>query len=465
MGISRRQFIKSSTAASACAGLMLAGTAPVYAAPKPVKNTLGNIKPAKKALVFIMLDGGNDSYNMLVPTSERHYRDYQTSRSNLALNKNELLALSGYKDAQGRRFGLHPSMPEVQRLFDTNKLAFVANTGPMIKPIEKSQFYSGNVPLPLGLMSHSDQFKHWQTARPGERINRGWFGYFADALQSNKPIEAIPMNISLAGSNIMQNGLQSAPYSITESGSVGLIINESPTELNKLLLNNFESSLNQSYPNDPFKQSYLAITRESQAQHEIYRKAVEGIRVKTTFSDSPLSKELRKVAQSIKAADNLGHQQQTFFLRYIGWDHHDELLNNHASMLAILSKALGEFQRSLDELGIAEQVVTFTGSDFGRTLTSNGNGTDHGWGGNTIVMGDAVNGGKIYGDYPSLTLGSKNPLDVGDGVLIPTTAIDELYAELARWFGASEEQLHRLLPNLKNFRIKGEKDKLSGLLK
>ncbi|MFN3018751.1 DUF1501 domain-containing protein [Vibrio coralliilyticus] len=180
MGISRRQFIKSSTAASACAGLMLAGTAPVYAAPKPVKNTLGNIKPAKKALVFIMLDGGNDSYNMLVPTSERHYRDYQTSRSNLALNKNELLALSGYKDAQGRRFGLHPSMPEVQRLFDTNKLAFVANTGPMIKPIEKSQFYGGNVPLPLGLMSHSDQFKHWQTARPGERINRGWFGYFAE---------------------------------------------------------------------------------------------------------------------------------------------------------------------------------------------------------------------------------------------------------------------------------------------
>ncbi|KJY75743.1 hypothetical protein TW78_05305, partial [Vibrio coralliilyticus] len=213
------------------------------------------------------------------------------------------------------------------------------------------------------------------------------------------------------------------------------------------------------------KQSYLAITRESQAQHQIYRKAVEGIRVKTTFSDSPLSKELRKVAQSIKAADNLGHQQQTFFLRYIGWDHHDELLNNHASMLAILSKALGEFQRSLDELGIAEQVVTFTGSDFGRTLTSNGNGTDHGWGGNTIVMGNAVNGGKVYGDYPSLTLGSKNPLDVGDGVLIPTTAIDELYAELARWFGASEEQLHSLLPNLKNFRIKGEKDKLSGLLK
>ncbi|MDG2664292.1 twin-arginine translocation signal domain-containing protein, partial [Vibrio parahaemolyticus] len=217
MGISRRNFIKSS--ATAGAGLMLTGRAPVYAAPKTKKSVLGDIKGQDKALVFIMLDGGNDSFNMLVPTSEPHYKEYKNSRSNLALNKSSLLPLKGFKDNNNRSFGLHESMPDIQQLFSERRLAFVANTGPMIEPVSKPDFYNGQVKLPLGLMSHSDQFKHWQTARPGERINRGWFGYFADAIQKSKAMEDIPMNISLAGSNIMQNGHSAAPYSITKSGS------------------------------------------------------------------------------------------------------------------------------------------------------------------------------------------------------------------------------------------------------
>ncbi len=164
--------------------------------------------------------------------------------------------------------------------------------------------------------------------------------------------------------------------------------------------------MNFHYRGDPLKQSYLSITREAQAQHEKFSKATDQINVPTSFSDTALSQQLKKVVQSIKAADSLGQQQQTYFLRYIGWDHHDELLNNHANMLSVLSKALGEFQRALDELDIADKVITFTGSDFGRTLTSNGNGTDHGWGGgNTLVMGEPVNGGQIFGEYPSLALG------------------------------------------------------------
>ena len=147
----------------------------------------------------------------------------------------------------------------------------------------------------------------------------------------------------------------------------------------------------------------------------------------------------------------LGQQQQTFFLRYIGWDHHDELLVNHERMLGVLSRALGEFQGAVDELGLADKVVTFTGSDFGRTLTSNGNGTDHGWGGNTLVMGNPVAGGKVLGQYPTLNIGSSNPLDIGDGVLIPTTSTDQLYAELSSWFGVDNPSLDKLFPNLKYF--------------
>ncbi len=170
------------------------------------------------------------------------------------------------------------------------------------------------------------------------------------------------------------------------------------------------------------------------------------------------------MVQSIKAADSLGQQQQTYFLRYIGWDHHDELLNNHANMLSVLSKALGEFQRALDELDIADKVITFTGSDFGRTLTSNGNGTDHGWGGNTLVMGEPVNGGQIFGEYPSLALGTDNALDVGDGVLIPTTPIDLLYEQLALWFGAEQSSIEALFPNLSNFKDMTNRSRLQELI-
>ena len=230
--------------------------------------------------------------------------------------------------------------------------------------------------------------------------------------------------------------------------------------LNAELLESFEDLLNSEYRNDPFRQTYLAQIREAQAQHRIYKDATDNVRVADRFSDTPLSRQLKKVAQSIAAADALKMPQQTFFLRYIGWDHHDELLNNHASMLRVLSQALGEFQQALETMGISDRVVTFTGSDFGRTLTSNGNGTDHGWGGNTLVMGDAVNGGRIYGEYPSLRL-DNNPLNTGDGVLIPTTNTDQLYAELAHWFGVPRNQLDSLLPNLKRF----DHTALQGLLK
>lgn len=452
--LSRRQLLKSGArTAGAVAAVGVTGIAPVFSAPAygaTGKKKLA-VTPQSKALVFIMLDGGNDSFNMLVPVSDSHYQEYQQTRSNLALSQDELLPLKHTPDNNGRRFGLHPSMSEVQQLFDDKKLAFIANIGPMVQPVDKQSFKAGSVTLPLGLMSHSDQFKHWQTSRPDQRINQGWFGRFADTLQPDRAAFDIPMNISLAGSNIMQNGLNSSHYSITEEGSTGLVVRESSNPLNEAILNGFNQLMTADYHNDPFKQTFLLSTWEAQQQHESFKASVLKHRIPGYFSDTPLSSQLAMVARSIKAADELGTPQQTFFLRYIGWDHHDELLNNHASMLKVVSQALGEFQQALESMGIADRVITFTGSDFGRTLTSNGNGTDHGWGGNTMVMGQGVAGGEVYGQYPSLSLGDDNPLDVGDGVLIPTTATDLLYAELALWFGLDANDLPGLFPNLLNF--------------
>ncbi len=398
-----------------------------------------------------MLDGGNDSFNMLVPRDKKHYNEYQNTRANLALSRDKLLALKNTQDKQGRQFGLHPSLKPLQSLYDNKQLTFVANTGPMIAPVTKASYLNKSAAIPLGLLSHADQFNHWQTARADQRINQGWFGLLADNLQASRKPQQVPMNISLAGSNILQNGHSTSHYSINQEGSVGLVINEQKSALNTEIFNSFNELLLSHYPNDPFKQTYIAQTREAQALHQVFRDATAQVKVASAFSNTDLSHQLRKIAQSIKAADKLGLDQQTYFVRYIGWDHHDELLNSHARMLKVLANGLSEFQQALQKMKLDDQVITFTGSDFGRTLTSNGNGTDHGWGGNTIVMGSAIAGGQVLGEYPSLGLGNKNPLDIGNGVLIPTLPIDALYAELARWFGVPNSHINQLFPNLANF--------------
>ncbi len=446
--LSRRNFLKNTGIAMAGSGLFMSGLSGADLLRDSKTGAPLNIRRQDRAMVFLMLDGGNDSYNMLVPTSSKHFGQYEKSRSNLAHKKESLLPLKGFSDSDGRRFGLHPSMPEVQSLFNDKKLSFVANIGPLVEPVLKEQFYANSARLPVGLLSHADQFRHWQTSRPGERLNRGWFGAFADSLQPNRAAGDIPMNISMAGSNIMQDGAKDTSYAITEKGSVGMIFKDQDSQFDKILQRSIDGVLNKKY-SDPFKDTFASFTAQSQTQHEKFSKALKKVRSRTSFSDSPLSQQFEMVARTIKASEKLDLPQQTFFIRYIGWDHHDELLNNHARMLEVVSKALGEFQHALDDMGIADKVVTFTGSDFGRTLTSNGNGTDHGWGGNTMVMGEPVDGGQIFGQYPSLALG--NDLDVGDGVLIPTTSTDQLYAELAMWFGASKSDLPALFPNIGNF--------------
>lgn len=448
--ITRRQFVKSSGIAMVGSSLLLSGCGgsdskkdSSNSTPKPAP-TLNN----NRATVFIMLDGGNDAFNTLVPTNTADYQTYQTSRNNLALQRNKLLGLNNYE------YGLHPSLKRIQALFNYNKLSFVANVAPMVEPITREQFKNGTKPVPLGLMSHSDQFKHWQTANPGVRTNTGLFGKLADMIQTSKDDDDISMNISLAGSNIMQSGVSSREYAITQNGSVGLKAKKSSEpstkRLNQQLISGFQSILNHQH-NNAFLDTYISSVKFAQRQHEVFSTATSGVQINTHFEDTPLSQQLKMVAKSIAAKGNLNTKQQTFFVRYIGWDHHSELLKTHANMLSVLDDAMGSFQQALEELGIADEVVTIVGSDFGRTLTSNGNGSDHAWGGHAMVMGGPVHGGKIYGDYPSLELGSGNPLDIGNGVLIPTTSIDELYAEVLLWMGVEKNKLGEMLPNLANF--------------
>lgn len=472
--LTRREFIKNSTAMAISASMFLHGcgesgslsinTNSNSNTNNNPSNSNNNVN-ANKSLVYVMLAGGNDSFNMLIPTNTNSYNEYQSSRSNLAIAKNTLLPLNNFTDSNGKTFAVHPSMTKVQNLFNSKKLSFISNIAPLVKPTNKTSF-NNNVELPLGLMSHSDQIKHWQTSIANERTNIGVLGKFADKFQANKANNQISMNISLSGTNISQNGNSSKEYSVTKDGSVGLLVKEpsndpATTQLNNALLSSFNAVLNKSY-SDSFEDTYMETTRYAQTHHEKFKEEVNKVNIahtyinydnrsdiKFTSTDKSIPEQFKMIAKSIKASSDLNLPKQTFFIEYYGWDHHDELLNNHKRMLEVLSNALGDFQASLEELGVDDKTLTVVASDFARTLTSNGNGTDHGWGGNTIIMGKDIKGGEVFGQYPSLALDSN--VDIGGGVIIPSLSTDEMFAELALWFGYEKNELDALLPNLKNF--------------
>jgi len=402
-----------------------------------------------RALVCILLAGGNDSYNMLVPSDEDRHAVYQTTRSNLALSREELLPLN-FDPGDGSSYGLHPSMPEVQQLFNNGRAALVSNVGTLIEPVTQAQVWNKSVRLPLGLFSHADQIQQWQTSVPQDRSAIGWGGRMADILSELNSNPDLSMNISLSGNNVFQAGNQTVEYTIAPygNGSIGIKGYENPDPFNQIQSAAVKNLLEQEYQ-DIFKQTYSRIIRKAETNHERFSEAVGNVQLNTIFSPNYISQSLNMIARVIGARQALGMKRQTFFLTYGGWDHHDEVLNNQLEMLAVLSKGLSEFQTSMDELGMGKQVTTFTISDFSRTLTSNGNGTDHAWGGNVIVMGDAVKGGQLYGQYPDLAL--KSQLDVGNGVLLPTTSCDEYFSELALWFGVAPSDLSMIFPNLGNF--------------
>jgi uncharacterized protein (DUF1501 family) len=402
-----------------------------------------------RALVCILLAGGNDSYNMLVPDDADQYQEYASIRSDLALPRQDLLSLSA-TTAAGRRYGLHPGMSALQSLFNAGDAAMLCNVGTLVEPFDAAAVESG-APLPLGLFSHADQIQQWQTSIPDVRSAQGWGGRIADLLQGGDPANGISMSISLSGSNVFQSGASSSEYAVSAEGdgAIGLNGYDNGTPegdfrksiVDALLAVNHEHILRREYSG--------RLEAAVQAQ-QVFTAALATVPpFATPFSPGPFSQSLRQIARIIAAREELQATRQTFFITVGGWDHHDDVLDNQAAMLPGIADGLLEFRNALVEIGMLQQVTTFTISDFGRTLTSNGKGSDHGWGGHHIVMGGGVQGGQFYGDYPLIQPAS--PLDMGRGRYAPTTAVDQYFAELALWFGVSPGKLSTVLPNIGRF--------------
>ncbi len=404
-----------------------------------------------KALVFLMLSGGNDSFNMLIPRGPTEYNEYALTRSNLAIPQNEILAINP-NTSNGKLFGLHPNFGDMQQMFESGKLAFLSNVGNLVEPTTKQEYLDGTVQTPLGLFSHADQQQQWHTGRPHERTNKGWGGRIAELVNDMNSNPNISMNISLRGTNIFQSGESIIPFTINENGSTGIydFYEEDPNpiiELRNIALN---SMMEKDYQ-DVFKNTYMqTIKTSNEASHE-FQTAIDNVPEFATPlpENNYLASQLRMVAKTIAARDTLGFSRQIFFVEQEGWDNHDELLINHGNLMQTVNDALNYFNLVMEEINTSNEVTTFSISDFGRTLTSNGNGTDHAWGGNAFIMGGAVNGKDMYGAYPTLALNSD--LDLYNGVLIPTTPADMYLAELSQWFGVSNTDLDMIFPNLSNF--------------
>ena len=416
-------------------------------------SSIGAMPGDYKALVCLLNSGGIDSFNMLVPRNNTAYNQYAGTRSNMALAQNSLRSVNPLVP-DGNQYGLHPSMVRMQSMFEANKLAFVSNVGTLVRPITKQQFYEGSVQIPLGLYSHSDQVMHWQTGVPNMRVGQGWGGKMADLMISANQNQTISMNISLSGSNIFQTGDNSVEYSLhPEEGSIGIRdYNNQDWAFNQLKRAAIDGMVNPVYQN-VFKNTYRKTIKTAIDGNALLSSVIDNAPVfNVPFTqDSDLSKSFEMIAKTISGREQLQMSRQIFFVDYGGWDHHDELINNQAAMLTELDNALYQFNAAMEQMGISDKVTTFSLSEFSRTLTSNGNGTDHAWGGNVFVMGGAVNGRRIFGNFPSLALGNSNPLEIGGGSLIPTTAADEYFAELALWYGVPASDIATLFPNIGYF--------------
>ena len=481
----RRQFIGSCCAAVGATGMLstlaqlrLTGA---LASPDqgPVVPTAAGARPSDyKALVCLFFAGGNDANNLLIPNDDAGYGSAAATtgyasisggRGALALPRSSLLGLNP-KTSDGRAWALHPALnfdlagtntTGLKSLFDSGKMALLANVGTLAVPTTKAQYMARSVPLPLQLFSHNDQQVEWQSSIPDRAFTSGWGGRMADLTDAMNSNNSISMSITLNGQNAFQVGSSPkvAQYAVSPTGAITVSGSASPVgtgfqNIRTKAQNDLLAAQNQNL----FETAFAGLTSNAISDSALVASIFAGaVPFTTAFPTTSLGQQLRTIARLIAAAPTLGLKRQVFFARIGGFDLHDAQVNAgntatgaHANIFADISRSLSSFYNATVELGAAEQVTTFTASDFGRTFNTNGDGSDHGWGSHHFIVGGAVKGGDIYGRMPNLT--RSGPDDSGSrGNWIPTTSVDEYSATLATWFGVSPTNLSTVLPNIRRF--------------
>jgi len=462
---SRRAFLTAASGLAACGlgrfgtplAMNLAGMGALAASQASAATT----NDGYKAIVCLFMQGGNDSHNWIVPTDSTNYASYAAARRELALPASKLVSMTATGQASGRSFAMPQELAPLLARYEAGQCAVIANIGTLVRPITKAEYTAG-VGLPPKLYSHNDQQAMWQSLQP-EGAPTGWGGRMGDVLMAanQQPVfTAISTNgnaVFLSGSKVNQYQLGlNGPVAInpamdgTHAGSTAV-----PGALRSMLAST-------SSPND-FQAEYLKVVQRSLSTTSTLQTALaaSGVaalpNVAVTLPDGstlnlanePVAKQLRLVAQMVASAPRLGLQRQVFMITVSGFDAHAFQMRDQPANMARVAQSIDWFMNALQAVGMANNVTLFTASDFGRTLVSNGDGSDHGWGSHHFVFGGAVKGKKIYGDFPVTALGTAT--DVGSGRLLPSIGVTQLASSLGTWMGLSLTERQIVLPNLSNF--------------
>jgi uncharacterized protein (DUF1501 family) len=461
---SRRQFLRTAS---------LASMSGLYASPFILGlNSLAAMAQGTgtsdyRALVCVFLQGGNDGHGTVIATDSESYAAFTQARSGapgLAYPLANLLPITPNTPQSGRTFALNPYLTGVQNLFNAGRAAIVANTGTLIAPATKAQVNANSVPLPASLFSHFDQTAAWQAiaSNGGSAEHVGWGGAVADLIESmNMNANSMFTCISTAGIALFLSGQTSFQLNVTPAGPIPISGLAQPLFGSQAGSTALSSILSADETNLFAKEYEVVVNRSIQAQallaSSMLAAGPTGVPnppqyldpTTNMLVDNPLAASLQTVARIIGGRASLGVNRQIFYVQLGSFDTHDGQAATHAKLLTQLGQALEYFDGLMQSSGLGNQVTTFTASDFGRTLTCNSDGTDHGWGSHHFVIGGAVQGHDMYGQYP--VVGADQANDVGAGRLIPTTAVDQYAGTLARWFGLSNGQITQVFPNFSNF--------------
>lgn len=403
-----------------------------------------------RATVCINLAGGNDSNNLIVARDDARYRDYSTARGSLALAHAELAPITA--GSSGGSYGLHPRLSGLRMLFTRSQLAVVANVGTLREPASRDEVRAKSVTLPDQLFSHSSQHDQWQSPGTGHTTwnGTGWGGLIADALRTSNSAARYPSVASVAGAALFCDGRTTRPAAIQPGNLTGLrgfppLVKSSQ---------NRRRAMDQLLAIDLDNELVAAASLGAQATFE----DIETLRnalanqppLQTPFPGTSIGQQLAQIAKVIQARSLLGLTRQVFYASFGSFDTHADQLQRQAALYTDLDGAMTAFYRATVELGVASQVLSFTMSDFGRTLKPSNGGSDHAWGSHHLIMGGSVQGGNVYGAFPSLVLGGADDADER-GRFIPTTSVDQYAATIAAWMGVSGADLAGIFPNLRNF--------------
>ena len=503
---SRRLFLRQAGTLGLVAGAGAPMALNLLAASQAAAQTASDYR----AIVCVFLFGGNDSFNTVLDTSTASSSDgwaaYTATRNpapdSLALRPAgtppAATAAAGTPERLGgvlpltpavaleRSLALHPLLTPLVPLFNTERrLAVLANVGPLVVPTSKLQHYTPTHPRPASLFSHNDQQSTWQALGP-EGSTRGWGGRIGDLLASGNT-RATFTAVSASGNAVFLAGETVRQYQIGSGGTVRLGGDSSDRTFGSvavtralervvgtargthLLERDLASTATRAIDSELLLREALRPAGEapfgtpvatgsySAANDPLlrYTSPIDGV-----VAANPLAQQLQAVARMVDAGRRgaSGVRRQVFFVSLGGFDNHDLQNRNHSNLMARLGHALAYFDSTLGALGARDQVTTFTASDFGRTFTSNGDGTDHGWGAHHFVLGGAVRGGRVFGRMPTLALKNAtnagfdgSPDQLGNGILLPTTSVDQFGATLGRWMGLSAAQALEVFPNLANW--------------